>query len=41
MNNVTKDTIIPTIQHYFATQPVSKAWLFGLKKQIVALLTEE
>lgn len=29
MNNVTKDTIIPAIQHYFATQPVSKAWLFG------------
>ncbi len=29
MNSVTKDTIIPAIQHYFATQPISKAWLFG------------
>ena len=29
MNTVTKDSIIPTLQGYFATQPISKAWLFG------------
>jgi len=29
MNNVTRDRIIPSIQRYFATQPIAKAWLFG------------
>lgn len=29
MNNVTRNRIIPSIQEYFATQPISKAWLFG------------
>lgn len=29
MNSITRNHIIPTIQGYFATQPVEKAWLFG------------
>jgi predicted nucleotidyltransferase len=29
MNSVTRDRIIPSIQRYFATQPIAKAWLFG------------
>lgn len=29
MNSLTINTIIPTIQGYLATQPVTKAWLFG------------
>lgn len=29
MNSLTVNSIIPTIQGYLATQPVSKAWLFG------------
>lgn len=29
MNSITKSIIIPTIQGYLATQPVTKAWLFG------------
>lgn len=29
MNNITKDRIIPSIQGYFATLPITKAWLFG------------
>lgn len=29
MNSLTVNSIIPTIQSYLATQPVSKAWLFG------------
>lgn len=29
MNSVTRNTIIPSIQGYFATLPISKAWLFG------------
>ena len=29
MNSLTINSIIPTIQGYFATQPVEKAWLFG------------
>lgn len=29
MNSITVKSIIPTIQGYFATQPVTKAWLFG------------
>lgn len=29
MNSLTINSIIPTIQGYFATQPVAKAWLFG------------
>ena len=29
MNSTTKNSIIPTIQSYFATQPITKAWLFG------------
>lgn len=29
MNNVTKNSIIPSIQGYFATLPITKAWLFG------------
>lgn len=29
MNSITKSSIIPTIQGYLATQPVTKAWLFG------------
>lgn len=28
-NSATKNSIIPTIQGYFATQPITKAWLFG------------
>ncbi len=29
MNSVTKNRIIPSIQGYFATLPITKAWLFG------------
>ena len=29
MNSVTRNRIIPSIQGYFATQPIAKAWLFG------------
>lgn len=29
MNSVTINNLIPIIQQYFATQPISKAWLFG------------
>lgn len=29
MNKATQDRIIPSIRKYFATQPISKAWLFG------------
>lgn len=29
MNSITINSIIPTIQGYFATQPIAKAWLFG------------
>lgn len=29
MNHNTKNIIIPIIQSYFATQSISKAWLFG------------
>lgn len=29
MNSVTRERIIPSIQKYFATQPINKAWLFG------------
>lgn len=29
MNSNTINGIIPVIQGYFATQPISKAWLFG------------
>lgn len=29
MNSLTINSIIPTIQGYFATQPITKAWLFG------------
>lgn len=29
MNSLTINSIIPTIQGYFATLPVTKAWLFG------------
>ena len=29
MNSVTKNSIIPSIQGYFATLPITKAWLFG------------
>lgn len=29
MNSLTISSIIPTIQGYFATQPIAKAWLFG------------
>lgn len=29
MNSITKNNIIPAIQGYFATQPITKAWLFG------------
>ena len=29
MNSVTKNSIIPALQDYFATQPITKAWLFG------------
>ena len=29
MNSVTQERIIPSIQKYFATQPINKAWLFG------------
>ena len=29
MNSITKSSIIPAIQGYLATQPVTKAWLFG------------
>lgn len=29
MNNITKNSIIPSIQGYFATLPITKAWLFG------------
>ncbi|MEE0989814.1 MAG: nucleotidyltransferase domain-containing protein [Paludibacteraceae bacterium] len=29
MNSITKNSIIPSIQGYFATLPITKAWLFG------------
>lgn len=29
MNSNTKDIIIPAIQGYFSTLPITKAWLFG------------
>lgn len=29
MNSNTKNRLIPIIQQFFATQPISKAWLFG------------
>ena len=29
MNSKTINSIIPTIQGFLATQPISKAWLFG------------
>lgn len=29
MNSVTRERIIPSIQKYFSTQPINKAWLFG------------
>lgn len=29
MNASTKDILIPKIKEYFATQPITKAWLFG------------
>lgn len=29
MNSITTNSIIPAIQGYLATQPVTKAWLFG------------
>ncbi|MBE6288468.1 MAG: nucleotidyltransferase [Mediterranea massiliensis] len=29
MNSYTINSIIPIIQSYFVTQPISKAWLFG------------
>lgn len=29
MNSVTQERIIPSIQKYFSTQPINKAWLFG------------
>jgi predicted nucleotidyltransferase len=29
MNSITKNSIIPSIQGYFATLPIIKAWLFG------------
>ena len=29
MNSVTRNRIIPSIQGYFATLPITKAWLFG------------
>lgn len=29
MNRYTIDSLIPIVRQYFATQPVSKAWLFG------------
>ena len=29
MNTLTRENIIPKIKEYFATQPVTKAWLFG------------
>lgn len=29
MNSNTINSLIPIIQQYFATQPISKAWLFG------------
>ena len=29
MNSITKNSIIPSIQGYFATLPIAKAWLFG------------
>lgn len=29
MNSITINSIIPAIQGYFATQPITKAWLFG------------
>lgn len=29
MNSNTTDRLIPIIQEYFSTQPITKAWLFG------------
>lgn len=29
MNSATRNSIIPVLQGYFATQPITKAWLFG------------
>lgn len=29
MNSITINSIIPSIQGYFATLPITKAWLFG------------
>ena len=29
MNSITKNSIIRSIQGYFATLPITKAWLFG------------
>ena len=29
MNSITKNSIIPSIQGYFASLPITKAWLFG------------
>ena len=29
MNSVTKEQIIPKLRTYFASQPITKAWLFG------------
>ena len=29
MNSITQNLIIPSIQKFFSTQPISKAWLFG------------
>ena len=29
MNSVTKEQIIPKLRTYFASQPITQAWLFG------------
>lgn len=29
MTGPTIDTLIPKLRHYFSTQPVTRAWLFG------------
>lgn len=29
MNTSTREILIPKIKEYFATQPITKAWLFG------------
>ena len=29
MNSITQSQIIPSIQKFFSTQPINKAWLFG------------